>query len=136
MMGHHSHWEGVLSRLKGKIHLITGNHDKKFIKKGYVTSRMESIQPYLELKLDNQYVVMCHYAMEIWNGSHKGSWQLFGHSHGSLDEWCRDRKSMDVGVDAENGENYAPISWEKVKQVMESRPVKFVDHHGSSTPVR
>lgn len=40
----------------------------------------------------------------------------FGHSHGKL---TREAKQFDIGVD---NNNYYPVSWEKIKQVMADKP--------------
>jgi hypothetical protein len=31
-----------------------------------------------------QPIVLCHYAMRVWNRSHHGAWHLYGHSRGNL----------------------------------------------------
>jgi len=127
-MGNSDDWSNFLRRLNGKIHFIAGTHDSKLIKQDYFHDRVESCQSYLEVKYQKQFMVLSHYAFYVWNASHRGSWNLFGHSHGSLDSWSRDRKSMDVGVDAMYA-NYAPISFDEIKNIMQDRDVKFVDGH-------
>lgn len=140
MMGRNVYWESILKRLPGKLYLVKGNHDKKFAKQQYAVDRFEWIKDYHELKVQDkeapngksQLIVLCHYAMQVWPYNHKGSWNLFGHSHSSLDEWCRDRLSIDVGIDGEHT-NYRPISYEQVKKVMSKKSIKFVDHHNERT---
>jgi calcineurin-like phosphoesterase family protein len=48
-------------------------------------------------------ITMCHYSMAAWDQSHRGSIQLYGHSHSTdedrLDIIMPGRRSMDVGVD-------------------------------------
>ena len=53
-----------------------------------------------------QHIVLCHYAMLVWNKSHHGSWMLHGHSHGTL-KYPFAAKILDVGVDSHN---FYPIS--------------------------
>jgi calcineurin-like phosphoesterase family protein len=140
MMGSASRWESILSRLNGKIHLVAGNHDRKFRKQQYVIDRMEWIKDYHQLYIKdptaengkNQLIVLQHFAPYVWEDSHRGSWALSGHSHGSLDKWHRDRLSLDVGVDAEHT-NYFPISYEEVRAAMKKKSINFVDHHGKDT---
>jgi len=50
--------------------------------------------------------------MRVWNGSHRGSYHLFGHSHGGLPSHGL---SFDVGVDCHN---YSPISYDDVDKKM------------------
>jgi len=73
----------------------------------------------------NQKVVLFHYAMVVWNACHYGSWQLYGHSHGTLTDNPNTR-AFDVGVDCNN---YRPISFEEVAQRMEKYKHAPVDHH-------
>ena len=90
IMGSHDRW---LRRHLGIHYLI----EKEFTSIGY-------------LKV-TKYIVMCHYAMLKWPRSHYGSLQLFGHSHGRLDnELPRpyNRKSqVDVGVDTNDFKPYS-----------------------------
>lgn len=80
---------------------------------------------------------MSHYAHRIWNGSHKGFFHLYGHSHDTLEyeQWGR---SMDVGVDAAYrlfGE-YRPFTEDEVYNILSKRPIKFLDHHNANTNVK
>ena len=98
--------EEVLDRLKGRIHLIKGNHEKSVLRNKSTRDRFESIQDVLKLKVEDddcssgyQDIFMSHYAHRVWDKSHHGCWHLYGHSHNGLEdiEWG---KSMDVGVDS------------------------------------
>jgi len=103
-------------RLNGHIHLIRGNHDLHVGNQG-----VASVQHYKELKIEGQKIVLLHYPMRTWNGSYRGSWHLFGHTHGSMTV-RHGRKTldgclaMDVGVDCHN---YCPINFEQIKKMME-----------------
>ncbi len=124
---------GILSRLKGNIHMINGNHDEEIIKNrqqildsGYV----KSISDYKEIRVNGQFICLFHYGARVWNRSHRGSWMLYGHSHGSLPPYG---KSVDVGVDATfilNGRTeYRPYSFLEIKQFMDSRNIEIADQH-------
>ncbi|WP_237730162.1 hypothetical protein [Chryseobacterium gleum] len=82
--------------------MIKGNHEGAALT---YPKRFTSIRDYHELKIDEpdnsngkQKIILFHYAMRTWNDSHRGVWQLYGHSHGTLPD---DEKalSFDVGVD-------------------------------------
>lgn len=91
----------VLGRLKGQQHLVLGNHDYDIFKnrKEYIDENLfTSIQHYKELRFDKTKLVLSHYPMRSWNGSNRGSIQLFGHVHGKLAPFG---KSVDVGIDSE-----------------------------------
>lgn len=85
----------ILERLNGYIVFVKGNHDKTLdqiagLEKHYM----------LEIRCDKTKVVMCHYAMRAWNQQGRGSVMLYGHSHGSMEDFGR---STDVGWDAKGG---------------------------------
>lgn len=136
-----------LRRLNGTIYFCLGNHDKRlrFIK-AYLDIELELQDhfaesylnddkvkfgiPYLrEVTVEKQDIVLCHYAMKVWNGSHKGSWQLYGHSHGTLPD-DPNALSCDVGVDCWN---YFPVSMDQLRDKMKTKTYKPVDHHNSQT---
>lgn len=99
----------IIEQLNGQHIFIQGSHDY-WLKSG--------IQIF-ERKIDGQYIVACHYAMTVWPRSHYNSWLCFGHSHGKLDQFG---KAWDVGVD---NNNYFPVSFEQLKEIMEKRPDNF-----------
>lgn len=115
--------ETILSRLNGHKHLIVGNHDEK--RPAIGNSHWQSVSHYKRVKTEGQRLILCHYPMKVWHGSHKGAWQLHGHCHGSLP---RDYtiKQLDVGVDCWG---WAPISYEEVAIELEKHEARPVDHH-------
>jgi calcineurin-like phosphoesterase family protein len=108
-----------LSRLNGHIHLIYGNHDDKFARK--FARLFASVQEVKYLEMNNTKITLYHYAQRVWRNSHRGAWQLYGHSHSSLPNYHR---SMDVGVDAVG---YRPISFDEIKVYMDTQQV--TNHH-------
>ncbi len=113
----------IRTRLNGKIHIVWGNHDKNTRRNSHL---FESSHELVEIKSNGQKIVLCHYAMQVWNGSHKGSWHLYGHSHGTL-ATNPFSLSMDVGVDCHG---MAPISFRQVAYIMSQKIYTPVDHHG------
>ena len=103
--------EAFIKRLPGKHLFLRGNHDKWQVRGKYPDM--------LELSIEGQYIVACHYAMRVWNRSHFNSINLFGHSHGRLKP---EGKQWDVGVD---NNNFFPVSWEQIKEIMKNRPDNF-----------
>lgn len=90
----------TFKRLNGKKHIILGNHDKIIAKnkEELLKSKvLETVSDILEVNLNNKQFIMHHYAQRVWNGSHRGTYHLFGHSHGKLP---MHGKSVDVGVDS------------------------------------
>jgi calcineurin-like phosphoesterase family protein len=106
--------EKYLSRLNGNKIIIIGNHDVrniKTLKKKYLCHDL------VVLNIEKQIVVLCHYAMRTWDRSHYGSWNLHGHSHGTLAPL---KNQWDVGVD---NNDYKPISFEEIKEKFRLRSI-------------
>ena len=121
--------ENYFKQLNGFIHIIPGGHDSRWMARDtyakYTSASGESIcicPPILEIGVKvfgvsrPLTIVMCHYAMRVWNKSHYGSMHLYGHSHGRLPGLGR---SMDVGVDAHN---FYPISLREVLDELQRIP--------------
>lgn len=113
--------ESILSRLNGRIHLIIGNHEKPAmqLREHFVWTRHyhELYVPDATERHGKRLICLMHYAMRVWNGSHHGTWQLYGHSHGSLPDDPTAR-AIDVGVDCHQ---YQPISYAEVKAIMDQK---------------
>lgn len=119
--------ERIAQRLNGNIHLIQGNHDGKEIRRARCWGWLGH---YKEVKVEDQKIILFHYAQRTWNGVHRGSWMLYGHSHGTL---ARDYKvkSFDVGVD---NWDFKPLSFEEVKVQMQSHNRIPPDQRGWEQP--
>ena len=98
------------------IYLIRGNHDRLSAKQ-YEEAGFIFKGDICDLKVDDQHVTLCHYAMRRWNGSHHGAWHLFGHSHGHLPD-DPSLFAFDVGVDCHR---FFPLSFDEVQALMLSR---------------
>jgi calcineurin-like phosphoesterase family protein len=126
----------IVMQLRGQKFLLLGNHDEKRI--GRAPHQYEGADLFeevhtgiVEAKFEGQRIVLCHYALRVWNRSHHGAWHLYGHSHGSLPDDPH-AFSMDVGVDP-NG--YAPVSMDQVRSHMERKRFRPVDHHTAGDEV-
>lgn len=121
----------ILMKLNGTIHLITGNHERDALDKEYIRTRWESINDLVEIEVEDeeitygkQQIVMCHYPMIAWNGSHRGTWQLFGHVHGGLSNKGIIKHAptqIDMGVDCHN---FTPVSYQQVKEIITQQHLK------------
>jgi len=108
----------ALNRLNGTIHLVEANHEHAALK---FRDRFASVSPLMEVQVPDpdaprgtQLIVLCHFAMRVWNKSHWGSWHLYGHSHGKLAD-LPESLSFDVGVDCWD---FTPLSYQQVKEIM------------------
>jgi len=122
--------DAILSRLNGQKWLITGNHDRDEITRN---PRWVKVIPYHEIHVPihagKQRIVLCHYALRVWNQMHRGAWMLHGHSHGNLPD--AGGKTADVGVDVWD---YAPVSVDQIERLMSKREIVTRDHHEPSAP--
>jgi calcineurin-like phosphoesterase family protein len=104
------------------IYLIIGNHDLPILDK--LQSLFVKTEHMLEIQVQipensKQRIVMCHYAMRVWNQSHRRSWCLGGHSHHTLPD---DPKSLwiDVGVDGKDY-NFSPLDLDDIREIMSKK---------------
>lgn len=70
----------ILHRLVGRKVLIKGNHDKVSPK---IAREFDKVCDYLEIRDENEKIVMSHYPMPFWNGQFHDSVHLYGHVHNS-----------------------------------------------------
>jgi calcineurin-like phosphoesterase family protein len=112
----------------GRIIFVFGNHDRHGRHNERFCRLFESVHDLLEIKIDGQPMVLCHYAMRVWNKSHHGAYHLYGHSHGSLPDDPNSR-SFDCGVDCFN---FYPVSLEEVAAIMAKKQWRPIDHHGAN----
>ncbi len=93
------------------IFALPGNHDKQVRK---LTQEFRWLDNLSEISISRQRIVLCHYAMRVWNHSSHGAWHLYGHSHGRLPD-VPSSCSMDVGVDTHN---FCPWHFDEIKSQM------------------
>lgn len=116
----------ILKRLNGKIHLITGNHDRRSLKDRVYESYFESVSMQRYIYVEGQAIYLNHVPFLCYDGVYRQrkTWQLFGHIHttpNGVDGLDGPRLSMlfptqyDVGVD---NNNYAPISFYEVRDII------------------
>ncbi|MCR5178795.1 MAG: metallophosphoesterase family protein [Lachnospiraceae bacterium] len=102
----------VLEKLKGRLYLVRGNHDRFGRNQNYRTDRFEWIRDYAELHDNGRKVVLCHYPVMFYNGQYhykvpgtgglippdealpvarddcaNKTWMLYGHVHNTIDEY-------------------------------------------------
>lgn len=78
----------LLSKLRGKKYLITGNHDARFLRdKEFDEGLFRWIKPYAEIHDNNRKVVLSHYPMICYHGQYYGktTYMLYGHVHDTMD---------------------------------------------------
>ena len=109
----------ILDKFNGQKIIIKGNHDKtKHLEiakaKGYICNWHYQ----KGLTIDNKFLYMQHFSCRSWERSFHGSYHIYGHSHGTLEDY---KLSTDIGVDCWN---FTPVNWEELKAYMEAKKVE------------
>lgn len=122
----------LIETLNGNKIWVLGNHDRNPKHRNLYVGNSNYRELTVKFGSNRQHIVMCHYAFRTWNRSHYGSWNLYGHSHGSLKPVG---KQLDVGVDAtrhyhewfgiDSGvKPYSPVSVDQIKLLLDSVELK------------
>ena len=106
---------GILLRLKGKKHLIIGNHDDSWMKNIDVDRYFESVSIIKEITDGHRKIVLCHYPMVTWKHE-RTTYMVHGHIHNGTNEdfWplIQNREFvLNAGVDI-NG--FYPVTFEEM----------------------
>ena len=109
----------ILARLHGRHALVLGNHDKLVQNNPILSNMFEWVRHAHLLHFNKHKLTIYHYAQRVWNGSHKGHWHVYGHSHQELPPLGL---SFDVGVE---GHDYEPWSLEEIEKKMST----LAQHH-------
>jgi calcineurin-like phosphoesterase family protein len=91
----------IFASLNGEKHLVRGNHDP--------AETFELAWASIGDLRKVEGIVLCHYGLEVWDGSfHGGTPHFHGHSHGLLP---KRPNRFDVGVDCRD---YRPVTAEEI----------------------
>lgn len=103
-----------------QVHLVRGNHDSPSFDELF-----DCVMDQGMVKHRRRKIWLNHYPMRSWDKAFHGSWHLYGHVHGRLQEEDAATPRLlvrDVGVDACE---YAPISFEQLEEYMAPREEAF-----------
>ena len=106
-----------LRKLRGRLHLITGNHDKGLLKDEEALSCFADVDNLRMITDNGRQVVMCHFPIISWNMKHYGSYHVYGHIHKIIGEEGRFMINQDRAFNAGcmiNG--YVPCTLEELEQ--------------------
>lgn len=107
------------------IELLFGNHDTHIQNDPQLQKLFTRCDMFRTTKIDGQMVVLCHYALQVWENNHRGWWCLHGHSHNNLNH-DNDGKILDVSPE---GHNFTPWSMDEIRDYMSKRAIVAKDHH-------
>jgi calcineurin-like phosphoesterase family protein len=116
------------------LYFIWGNHDshmdivyRNLDFYSDLRKRIHFLGDMAEVYIEGKMIILNHYAMRVWKASHKASWHLYGHSHGSLPD-DPTSLSFDVGIDCHD---LKPITFGQVSEIMAKKNFVPIDHHGA-----
>jgi calcineurin-like phosphoesterase family protein len=132
----------VLKRLNGRHRFLRGNHDEwlfdneqkgttalrevhdELLRQGSSKNKVEWIKDYYEFRDNGTLYCLMHFPLYTWHHSYKGSYNLYGHVHATIEHKISG-KQMDVGVDNAYkvlGE-FRPFSLKEINDILSQRKV-------------
>lgn len=109
-----------VKKLNGVKHLIKGNHDVKPLKNQSFVNLFESVNDILDIVVDNQRLILCHYPMLEWNGYYRESLHIHGHIHnnrkGVFEYLKTEPRALNAGVDLTG---FRPVTLKELKVINE-----------------
>lgn len=109
--------ERYLKRLKGRLHLICGNHDND-LKESKYGKYFIQVSDYAVVKDDNHRLVLFHYPLLEWDGYYYGSWHIFGHIHNHISltqhRVSKLPKALNCGVDVTG---FQPVTFDELVHI-------------------
>ena len=101
----------LLEQLKCKnLFLLRGNHDR-MAKDGRCKKLFQGIYDIKQIEDSGRTVILCHYPIMMWNGQHRGSIHLYGHTHNSKehDDYQDFISQLDKRIKERDGDRYKPL---------------------------
>ena len=91
-------------QLKGRKHLIIGNHDTALLKHPEFNKYFVEAKDIKKINDNGVEIVLCHYPMVEWNGYYRNALHFFGHVHNTFNnpntQYAMNMKNAyNVGVD-------------------------------------
>ena len=104
-----------LKRLKGRKHLVTGNHDRTLLADTGAVACFESIDKMMFVEEEQGPVCLCHFPIAEWNGFYRNSWHVYGHIHNQRSETYEFMKSRERALNAGCMiNNYSPVRFQEL----------------------
>lgn len=121
-----------LKKLKGKKHLVLGNHDDKLVKYQGALEYFESVDKMMIVDDNGRTVHLSHFPICEWHGYYRDSYHLYGHIHNRLNSTClimRHRKNAYNAGCMIN--NYMPCTLDEIiannKRFEAEHPLSWAD---------
>ena len=107
--------QDILRRLKGRKHLIVGNHDGKLLKNSTAMSYFETVNDLLTITDGDKQVVLCHYPLAEWPRYYRNAYHVYGHIHNNKNQayytMAKEDRALNAGCMLNN---YTPASLQEL----------------------
>lgn len=105
----------ILRQLKGRKHLVLGNHDHSWTSKVSISDHFESVQTICEIDIGGKPATLCHYPMLSYPHARRG-YMIYGHIHNNTgdDYWpliMRRARMLNAGVDVND---FEPVTFDEL----------------------
>ena len=107
--------EWYLKQLKGRKHLIIGNHDKAILNSPEAIRYFESIEKMMHVTDKGRQIHICHFPIIEWNGMFRGSYHIFAHIHNNTNDTYYFMKNREKALNAGCMiNNYMPVTFDEL----------------------
>ena len=110
--------EQYISQLRGRKHLIYGNHDRNIIMSPEAQALFVECCHLRYLQSEGRVLFLSHYPIADWYGMRHGSFHIYGHIHTDTGDVYKFMTAGDRGQHAFNAgcmiNGYAPVSFEEL----------------------
>ncbi|MBS5216474.1 MAG: metallophosphoesterase family protein [Clostridiales bacterium] len=104
-----------LKQLKGKKHLIVGNHDRVTLSSDSAIRYFKSIERMQHIKDGKENIIMCHFPIADWNAKKRGCYHIYGHIHNARDDIYEFMRKQERALNAGCMiNNYEPATLEEL----------------------
>ena len=120
----------ILKLLKGRKHLILGNHDNSWISDQILNEYFISCNNYLEIHDCKKFIVLSHYPMLSYN-KQSGAYMIHGHIHNDslFDYWpilLKRPRVLNAGVDINN---FKPVTLNELIENNQNYKARLLDSY-------
>ena len=124
--------EPVLEKLRGKKHLILGNHDRSWLGKVDLSRHFESVGCYAQINDSGRFYMLCHYPLLSYEHD-RTSYMIHGHIHNNVtaDFWpliVKRERVLNASVEVND---YSPVSFDELLRNNKSFKANAGDKHGN-----
>lgn len=104
-----------LEQLKGRKHLIIGNHDKQWLKEEGISKYFVEIKDMITVKDNGRTVVISHYPIAEWDGYFRGYYHVYAHIHNNTNETYNFMKTKERALNCGCMiNNYVPVTLDEL----------------------